>query len=56
MKKLLFLLAILSAPVMVLQAQNKKAAADNSKDRIVQITTDFGTMKLRLYNETPTAP
>ncbi len=52
MKKILLLLTFLSTPVLVIQAQNKKAA-DSSKDRIVQITTDFGTMKIRLYNETP---
>ena len=52
MKKILFLLTFLVAPVLVIQAQNKKAASKD-KDRIVQITTDYGTMKIRLYNETP---
>src|SRR4030095_10839496 len=52
MKKLLVIITLLSVPFLAAQAQNKKSA-DASKERIVEITTDYGTMKIKLYDETP---
>ena len=52
MKKLLVIITLLTVPSLAIQAQDKKSAA-GPKDRIVEITTDFGTMKIKLYNETP---
>ncbi|MFI5218115.1 MAG: peptidylprolyl isomerase [Bacteroidia bacterium] len=34
-------------------AQSDKKGAPAAKDHIVQVTTDYGSMKIKLYNETP---
>jgi cyclophilin family peptidyl-prolyl cis-trans isomerase len=52
MKKLLAIILLMTIPVIATRAQNKKSA-ESSKERIVEITTEFGTMKIKLYNETP---
>ncbi len=51
MKKFIAIIAILTIGISTSQAQNKKPAA--GKERIVEITTEFGTIKIKLYNETP---
>ncbi len=52
MKKIIAIIAMLIIPVIAMKAQTKKASAD-AKERIVEITTDYGKMKIKLYNETP---
>ncbi len=42
-------MAMLTIGITASQAQGKKPA----KERIVEITTEYGTMKIKLYNETP---
>ncbi len=51
MKKFIAIIAILTIGISTSQAQNKKPAA--GKEHIVEITTEFGTIKIKLYNETP---
>lgn len=52
MKKVIALLSLVSImSVNHLSAQNKTAKAE--PEHVVQITTDFGVMKIKLYNETP---
>lgn len=52
MKKMIALFAILAITGIAARAQNKKAPAA-AKEQIVEITTEYGTMKIKLYNETP---
>jgi peptidyl-prolyl cis-trans isomerase B (cyclophilin B) len=47
-----FLSICLIAATLSCQAQTTPKSA-GSKERIVSITTDYGTMKVKLYNETP---
>lgn len=55
MKKIILISLILVATfTQDSYAQKKNKMTNNpSKDTLVQITTDFGTMKLKLYKETP---
>ena len=54
MKKLFSLLtAIVLMATLSATAQNKKTGAPAEKERIVEITTDMGKIKIKLYNETP---
>ncbi len=53
MKKLILMMAsaiVLSSGTM---AQEAKKNNSMNKDNIVLITTDYGNMKVKLYNETP---
>ena len=52
MKKTLALIMLLTIPGLHLVAQNKKSSG-GEKEKMVEITTDYGTMKIKLYNETP---
>lgn len=55
MKKFLFL-ALLMPFAALAQTQSKvmaDKAKNTDKETIVEISTDFGTMKFKLYNETP---
>ncbi len=52
MKKSLAILILLSLSVFTTQAQKKKKS-NGPEERIVEITTVHGTMKIKLYNETP---
>jgi len=52
MKKTLAILILLSLSALTTQAQKKKKS-NGPEERIVAITTEFGTMKVKLYNETP---
>jgi cyclophilin family peptidyl-prolyl cis-trans isomerase len=52
MKTTLAIIALLTMSVFSSQAQRKKKT-EGPKERIVEITTDYGTMKIKLYNETP---
>ena len=54
MKKLIIMLVsaiILLTGIMTAHAQNSKTSM--TKENIVLITTDYGNMKVKLYNETP---
>lgn len=55
MKKFLFLALLL--PFAALAQTQSKVMADKAKstdkETLVEISTDFGTMKFKLYNETP---
>lgn len=52
MKKIIALLSLVTfMSANNLSAQNKPAKAE--PERVVQITTDYGVMKIKLYNETP---
>lgn len=54
MKKLFSLLtAFIIAGTLSATAQTKKTGAPAEKERIVEITTDMGKIKIKLYNETP---
>lgn len=57
MKKIISLVCIvvLSAGMLVKAQEGKKstAAPAKAKEHIVLITTDYGNMKIKLYNETP---
>lgn len=59
MKKILALiLGIGLLGTLTFQAQNSKTKAKTKKmnstnDHVIQVTTDYGTMKIKLYNETP---
>ncbi|HMT29583.1 MAG TPA: peptidylprolyl isomerase [Bacteroidia bacterium] len=50
MKKIISGIAFMLALTVAAQAQQKKSA---ESERIVEISTDFGKMKIKLYNETP---
>lgn len=50
MKKIISGIAIMLTMVVAAQAQQKKAA---QTDRIVEVSTIYGKMKIKLYNETP---
>ena len=50
MKKIISGIAIMLTMVVAAQAQQKKAA---QSDRIVEVSTIYGKMKIKLYNETP---
>jgi cyclophilin family peptidyl-prolyl cis-trans isomerase len=52
MKKILVIMTILAFPAFSLQAQDKKAPSAG-KEKIVEISTEYGIMKVKLYNETP---
>jgi len=52
MKKILVMITLLALSVCTVQAQKKKKS-DAPEERIVEITTEFGTIKVKLYNETP---
>ncbi|HKR07385.1 MAG TPA: peptidylprolyl isomerase [Bacteroidia bacterium] len=56
-KKISISVVLIAMLTLNLAAQDKKepagAKAPASKDQIVSITTDYGTMKVKLYNETP---
>jgi cyclophilin family peptidyl-prolyl cis-trans isomerase len=56
-KKISTSVVLIAMLTLNLAAQDKKepagAKASASKDHIVSITTDYGTMKVKLYNETP---
>jgi cyclophilin family peptidyl-prolyl cis-trans isomerase len=52
MKKTIALMGILMMTMSSINAQDKKAAATD-KSRIVEVSTDYGKMKIRLYDETP---
>jgi cyclophilin family peptidyl-prolyl cis-trans isomerase len=52
MKKLTLCLAIVLSSLTLSFGQNE-TAGDTSKSRMVEITTDFGKIKIRLYDETP---
>ena len=52
MKKILSGIAFLLTISIAAEAQKSTAVSD-TKDRIVEITTDMGTMKVKLYNDTP---
>jgi len=49
----IFLLAIIMTANSSTAQTGKKSTTTASKDPIVQLTTDYGTMKIKLYNETP---
>lgn len=51
MKKTAILAALILMSTGLTMAQSKKKSA--SKEQMLEITTDFGTMKVKLYNETP---
>jgi len=56
MKKIIsFLCMAIIATAFHVNAQEaaKSSSTAKSKDKIVQLTTDYGTMKIKLYNETP---
>lgn len=53
-KGLLICLTLIALLAQGAYAQKKKKQMEKTpKDTLVEITTDFGTMKLKLYNETP---
>lgn len=52
MKKILILFAVASIAFLPATAQKSKPAAAEA-ERIVEVSTDFGKMKIKLYNETP---
>jgi|SRR6185436_427506 len=56
-KKIPTSMVLITLLTLSLSAQDKKTApaprAANPKEHIVSITTDYGTMKIKLYNETP---
>jgi cyclophilin family peptidyl-prolyl cis-trans isomerase len=52
MKKIIAIIALFAITVVTSQAQSKKSSGA-SKERLVEITTDYGKMKIKLYNETP---
>ena len=50
------MMVLLAMLTLNIQAQDKKAAESRTsvaKEHIVSVTTDYGTMKIKLYNETP---
>ena len=52
MKKI-FLFSIAALAISGFSACAQKASTKNTGDKIVQISTDFGNIKIRLYNQTP---
>jgi cyclophilin family peptidyl-prolyl cis-trans isomerase len=50
MKKIISTIAFLLVAAVSIQAQQKK---QSEPERIVEISTDYGKMKIKLYNETP---
>jgi len=50
MKKIISAIAILLITAFAVEAQEKKPA---SNERIVEVSTSYGKMKIKLYNETP---
>lgn len=50
MKKIISAIAIILISAISVNAQDKKPA---SNERIVEISTSYGKMKIKLYNETP---
>src|SRR3954465_11483473 len=56
-KKISTSVVLIAMLTLNLAAQDKKEApatrVASPKERIVSITTDYGTMKIKLYNETP---
>jgi hypothetical protein len=57
MKKLIAIIALLAA-TSTMQAQNKAtdkgmAKPKKEKQTMVDIKTDYGTIRIKLYNETP---
>ncbi len=56
MKKIISLVCfavLLTGPKLHAQDSKKAVGAAKEKERIVLLTTDFGSMKIKLYNETP---
>lgn len=53
MKKILVIISLFMLPAICVQAQKNKNKTAAPAERIVEITTDMGTMKIKLYNETP---
>ncbi len=53
MKKILAIISLFMLPVISVQAQKNKTKSNTPTEKIVEITTDMGTMKIKLYNETP---
>lgn len=56
MKKIIFAclaFLLLTGTVLVAQDAKKTSSPAKEKDRIVMLVTDYGTMKIKLYNETP---
>lgn len=51
--KKIFMKKILLFSLITLFIVNKGFMQNSPQDRIVEISTDFGKMKIRLYNETP---
>ncbi|MBL0341032.1 MAG: peptidylprolyl isomerase [Bacteroidetes bacterium] len=50
MKKIISGITIMLVTALSIQAQQKQSA---ESDRIVEVSTSFGNMKIKLYNETP---
>lgn len=53
MKKLLCLTALAAIFMLTGPVQAQTTQSPGSKERIVEVTTSFGKMKIKLYNETP---
>jgi cyclophilin family peptidyl-prolyl cis-trans isomerase len=51
MRSKIFLLVMLAISVIPVSAQTKKAMQE--KETVVEMTTDMGVIRLKLYNETP---